>query len=97
MLTQRQAVWRPPAYFTPDWDAAWVSVRTLAAYDPEVLATGHGHSMRGPETRAALHYLADHFDEFIPDEWRRVTVAALAGAATAAGLFAALRWRSRHA
>lgn len=94
VVAQRQVVWRPPAYFTADWDAAWASVRTLAAYEPDVLATGHGHSMQGDEMRRELHELADHFDEVIPDQTRRVPWAALAGAAAATGLAIALRRRT---
>jgi glyoxylase-like metal-dependent hydrolase (beta-lactamase superfamily II) len=52
----------PPAYFTSDWKAASNSVRTLAALDPEVVITGHGHAMRGAGMRAALHDLARHFE-----------------------------------
>jgi hypothetical protein len=97
VIRQRQVVWRPPAYFTPDWDAAWASVRVLAAYEPEVLASGHGHSMRGAEMRQALHHLADCFDDYVPDERKRSRWAAAAGAATAAGLFLAWRRRARQA
>jgi len=66
VMLQRKVVSRPPAYFTPDWDSAEQSVRTIAALEPEVLATGHGHPMRGPEMRRELHDLADHFEEEIP-------------------------------
>jgi glyoxylase-like metal-dependent hydrolase (beta-lactamase superfamily II) len=55
-------VHRPPAYFTPDWAAARSSVRTLAALEPELAATGHGPPMRGLEMRRQLHALADNFD-----------------------------------
>jgi glyoxylase-like metal-dependent hydrolase (beta-lactamase superfamily II) len=33
---------RPPAPFTPDWDAARASVHALAALEPGVVAAGHG-------------------------------------------------------
>ena len=52
----------PPAYFTPDWEAAGRSVRALAALEPETIVAGHGAPMRGPAMRAALHALADGFD-----------------------------------
>jgi glyoxylase-like metal-dependent hydrolase (beta-lactamase superfamily II) len=98
VMTQRPAVWRPPAYFTTDWDAAWASVRVLADYEPEVLATGHGHALRGAEMRAALHHLADHFPDMIPNENRNwVPWAAAAGAATAAGVAIAMRRRAARA
>jgi glyoxylase-like metal-dependent hydrolase (beta-lactamase superfamily II) len=62
VLTRRQEVWRPPAYFTPDWQAARRSVRELAALEPTVAATGHGIPMRGGEMLRQLHALAQNFD-----------------------------------
>lgn len=53
----------PPKYFTPDWDAARVSVQQLAALAPELVVTGHGRAMQGPEMRAALEKLARNFDQ----------------------------------
>ena len=53
----------PPAYFTPDWDAAERSARDLAALEPELLVAGHGRPMQGPEMRDALHRLARDFRE----------------------------------
>ena len=52
----------PPAYYTPNWDAARDSVRALAALDPDLAATGHGHPMSGPEMAIELHRLARNFD-----------------------------------
>ncbi len=72
VMTQRQTVWRPPAYFTPDWSAARLSVQTLAALNPEVLATGHGDVLRGESMRRALRNLANHFEEVIPSSGRYV-------------------------
>jgi glyoxylase-like metal-dependent hydrolase (beta-lactamase superfamily II) len=66
VMTQREVVSRPPAYFTPDWETAGRSVRAIAAWEPELLATGHGRPMRGPEMRRQLHDLADHFEDEIP-------------------------------
>ncbi|WP_298962009.1 MBL fold metallo-hydrolase [uncultured Methylobacterium sp.] len=51
----------PPAYFTPDWDAAERSVRILAGLEPDLAVTGHGRAARGPGLRAALHALARDF------------------------------------
>lgn len=56
-------VHRPPAYYTPNWDAARDSVRALAALHPQLAATGHGHPMQGPELDAELARLARNFDE----------------------------------
>jgi len=71
-MLQREMVWRPPAYYTCDWAAARRSVQALAALEPEVLATGHGHALRGPEMRAALIDLAENFDAYMPDQGRYI-------------------------
>ena len=52
----------PPMYYTVEWDKAKSSVERLAALDPDLVITGHGEAMRGPEMRAALHTLARDFD-----------------------------------
>jgi glyoxylase-like metal-dependent hydrolase (beta-lactamase superfamily II) len=77
-LTRKPEVWRPPAYFTPDWQSARSSVRTLARLEPEVAGTGHGVPMSGTRLRDGLHDLADHFDEYMPDDGRYVRAPALA-------------------
>jgi len=61
-LTQKQVVHGPPAYFTPDWDAARSSVADLLALTPEVAATGHGIAMHGDELRRQLAHLAVQFN-----------------------------------
>lgn len=48
-------------YYTVDWAMAEASATRLAAFDPEVVITGHGIPMRGAEMRAALHRLAHDF------------------------------------
>ncbi len=53
---------RPPAYYTPDWDAARDAVRRLADLNPELAATGHGTPMWGDLMRAELGLLAEHFN-----------------------------------
>jgi len=70
VLLQRRKVWRPPAYYTPDWNRARRSVETLAALDPEVLATGHGRPLKGAAMRRALSDLADRFDQVMPSSGR---------------------------
>nr|WP_199243555.1 MBL fold metallo-hydrolase [Hymenobacter sedentarius] len=62
-LTQKQEVHGPPAYFTPDWDAARESVQLLARMEPEVAATGHGIPMHGEALRRQLTELSAHFDQ----------------------------------
>jgi glyoxylase-like metal-dependent hydrolase (beta-lactamase superfamily II) len=52
----------PPRYFTADFQKAAASVRALAALAPEIVVAGHGHAMRGPAMRAALHQLALSFE-----------------------------------
>jgi len=78
VLQQREVVWRPPAYMTSDWHRARRSVEMLAALRPEVLATGHGHVLRGERMRAALQTLADNFDRVIPSSGRYVPLPAVA-------------------
>jgi glyoxylase-like metal-dependent hydrolase (beta-lactamase superfamily II) len=63
VLTQRQQVSRPPAYFTPDWEAAYRSLERLMALEPEVAATGHGIPMAGERMRAQLRTLVHSFRE----------------------------------
>lgn len=60
---QRPEMHGPPAYYTPDWDAARASVQKLAALRPHILAPSHGLPMAGPEVESALATLAAHFDE----------------------------------
>jgi glyoxylase-like metal-dependent hydrolase (beta-lactamase superfamily II) len=61
-LTQAPEMHGPPMYFTPDWVSARESVRRLARLEPELVVTGHGRAMRGPQMRSALNRLAADFD-----------------------------------
>jgi glyoxylase-like metal-dependent hydrolase (beta-lactamase superfamily II) len=61
VMTQTPEMHGPPAYFTQDWTAAERSVIALAALEPELLVTGHGHAMQGEEMRVALRTLAGDF------------------------------------
>jgi glyoxylase-like metal-dependent hydrolase (beta-lactamase superfamily II) len=63
VATQAPELHGPPMYYTPDWEAARDSVRRLAALEPELVVCGHGQAMQGPPMRAALHRLAEAFDE----------------------------------
>jgi len=77
VATQKRFVCGPPKYFTPDWSAAARSVKELAALEPNVLATGHGHAMYGDEARKELHKLAKEFWKWgIPASGRYVKDAA---------------------
>ena len=72
LLQRPTLVWRPPAYYTPDWTSARRSVETLAALEPDVLATGHGRVMRGSEMRRELRDLADRFETYMPSSGRYI-------------------------
>lgn len=74
-LSRRQQVWRPPTYYTPDWQTAAQSVRRLAELSPNVLAAGHGVPMSGPEALEQLRELARNFP--VPDYGRYVHEPAL--------------------
>jgi glyoxylase-like metal-dependent hydrolase (beta-lactamase superfamily II) len=78
-LTQRPEIHGPPAYYTPDWEAAKASVRLLSALEPEVAATGHGRPLRGPLMRDGLRMLAQDFDTLaLPKHGRYVNAPAIA-------------------
>ena len=77
VATQKRFVCGPPKYFTPDWGAAARSVKELAALEPNVITTGHGHAMYGEEARKDLHKLAREFwKRGIPASGRYVKEAA---------------------
>jgi glyoxylase-like metal-dependent hydrolase (beta-lactamase superfamily II) len=61
VMIQAKILSGPPKYFTPDWGAAARSAKELAELEPNVIATGHGHSMYGDTARKALHKLAKDF------------------------------------
>ena len=73
VVTQKEEVHGPPAYFTPDWPAARRSVERLAALQPAIAATGHGTPMRGEDLTHGLAQLVRDFDEAaVPDHGRYV-------------------------
>lgn len=78
LIERPTLVWRPPAYFTPDWPSARRSVETLAALDPETLLTGHGRPMSGSDMRRQLRDLADRFEQYMPSSGRYVPYPAVA-------------------
>ena len=74
VATQAPEIHGPPAYFTPDWDAARGSVRALAALEPDVILAGHGAPLAGAAMRAALHRLSRDFDALaVPRERRHAS------------------------
>ena len=74
-LSRRQQVWRPPTYYTPDWQSAAASVRRLAELSPNVLAAGHGVPMSGAGALEELRELARNFP--VPEHGRYVHEPAL--------------------
>lgn len=78
VMTQRQVVWRPPAYFTSDWTSAQRSVERLALLEPHVLASGHGRPMYRAAMREQLRDLAINFDRVMPSHGRYVPYPAIA-------------------
>lgn len=79
VLSQTPELHGPPAYFTPDWDRAWRSVRELVALEPEIAATGHGVPLCGLTLRQQLHALARRFPQrAIPERGRYVPEPAIA-------------------
>lgn len=62
VISQKQKVHGPPAYFTCDWVAAQVSVDFLTALNPEIAACGHGVPMHNPVLDLELKELALNFE-----------------------------------
>lgn len=70
---QKPELHGPPMYYTQDWQASRDSVRKLARLEPQIVVTGHGRALFGPEMRRALDELAARFDEVaVPAEGRYV-------------------------
>ncbi|MEK5642245.1 MBL fold metallo-hydrolase [Paenibacillus rhizosphaerae] len=68
VLTQKVEISGPPRYFTPDWFAAWQSVKRLEALHPDAAVTGHGEPVTGETLAAGLKRLVEQFDSLaIPD------------------------------
>ena len=53
----------PPKYLTPDWVAAFDSVKKLAVLNPSVAVTGHGVPMSGSELNEGLRRLVNDFNQ----------------------------------
>lgn len=79
VMMQTRKISGPPKYLTYDWHQARESVRKLADLGPEIVATGHGRPMSGPEMRSDLYILSRNFDEVaLPEHGRYVASAAAA-------------------
>ncbi len=84
VAVQKPELHGPPAYYTQDWEASRMSVERLAALEPELVISGHGPAMQGPEMRAALQLLARDFDKIaVPDDGKYVRDPATAGTSDA--------------
>ncbi|VEF47653.1 metallo-beta-lactamase family protein [Bacillus freudenreichii] len=68
VFTQEKEISGPPRYLTPNWDAAWESVKKLQALNPTSAITGHGVAMEGEELSQNLEKLTREFDKIaMPD------------------------------
>lgn len=73
VLVQKKEVCGPPVYLTTDWDAAYHSVKRLAALNPEIVISGHGTAMQGEELRTGLQNLVTNWKELaLPDHGKWV-------------------------
>jgi len=68
VLTQEMEINGPPRYLTTDWQAAWDSVKKLAALKPVVALVGHGMPISGEMLSNSLEKLVNEFEKIaIPD------------------------------
>lgn len=80
VAVQKPELHGPPAYYTQNWEAARVSVECLAALEPELVITGHGPAMPGPEMRSGLQQLALNFNAIaVPEDGKYVREPARVG------------------
>lgn len=74
VLLQVQEVQGPPRYLTTDWQAAWESVKKLAALQPALMIPGHGKYMEGRARTDGLQNLVDNFETItIPNHGKFVS------------------------
>ena len=78
LLRLPASVYRPPAYYTTDWPAAFRSVNELARLEPQVAVTGHGLPIQGESLRRGLEKLGGYWKGFVPSRGRYVHTPALA-------------------
>jgi glyoxylase-like metal-dependent hydrolase (beta-lactamase superfamily II) len=72
-MTQKPEMHGPPMYYTQNFADAEMSVKKLAALEPELVITGHGKAMHGALMRHALNRLAAHFYQVaVPQHGRYV-------------------------
>ncbi|MCM3161092.1 MBL fold metallo-hydrolase [Metabacillus litoralis] len=63
VMTQKQEMHGPPAYFTTDWKAAEESVKKLQSVNPSIAISGHGLPIADDELKTNLKKLVDTFAE----------------------------------
>ena len=79
VLSQRMEVNGPPAYYTPDWNAARSSVERIAALEPRIAGTGHGVPVSGADLEQGLADLVERWDEVaLPNRGRYLRQPAVA-------------------
>jgi len=76
MMTMKQEVSLPPAYYTCDWQSAHDSVKRISELEPNVIGAGHGEPMSGHEASRGLKRLAHEWPQ--PRHGRYVGEPALA-------------------
>lgn len=73
IITQKQRVNPPPAYFTIDWYSAEKSLKKLFDLRPRIAGTGHGIPMKGKELHDQLELLVHNFHEMaLPTQGRYI-------------------------
>ncbi|HEX9062322.1 MAG TPA: MBL fold metallo-hydrolase [Clostridia bacterium] len=73
VLTQREQVKGPPAYFTTDWMLAKKSIKRIEELKPQLALPSHGSPMKGDELTRHLDMLNRSFDEIaVPEHGRFV-------------------------
>ncbi|GAB3282270.1 MBL fold metallo-hydrolase [Larkinella harenae] len=73
VMTQKEELHGPPAYFTIDWEASKRSIQTLAGLNPTAAGTGHGKAILGIQLPQLLEDLIHHFEKReVPKDGRYV-------------------------
>lgn len=77
VMTQKEEVSGPPKYFTPDWVTSANTVKAILELKPEIIASGHGHTLYGDKAIRGLERLSRNFwHSGIPSKGRYVSAPA---------------------
>jgi glyoxylase-like metal-dependent hydrolase (beta-lactamase superfamily II) len=69
VLIQEPELHGPPMYYTNDWESARASAALIANLEPNLLVSGHGQPLEGPQMRHCLRVLARDFERIaVPKE-----------------------------